>query len=218
VIKDFVIVWEHRDQMLNGLMNTLWLSLCSAVLAFALGALLTTALTSRARPVAALARSFVDTMRCLPFLLFAYLVYYGLPSFGIRFSNWGAGLIALTLYNTAYMAELLRAAWAGLSPELIEAGHAFGFFGLNLFRRIVLPPVILAAVPMIGNQMIQIIKDSAFLSIIAVPELTHEASSIQATYFVPFAAFVAAVLLYWVLCLIVEAAVAGVGQMAEARR
>jgi polar amino acid transport system permease protein len=101
---------------------------------------------------------------------------------------------------------------------MIEAGHAFGFVGLNLFRRIVLPPVILAAIPMIGNQLIQIIKDSAFLTIIAVPELTHEASSIQATYFVPFAAFVTAVLLYWVLCLIVEAAVAGVGRMAAARR
>ena len=102
--------------------------------------------------------------------------------------------------------------------RMIEAGHAFGFVGLNLFRRIVLPPVILAAIPMIGNQLIQIIKDSAFLTIIAVPELTHEASSIQATYFVPFAAFVTAVLLYWLLCLIIEAAVAGIGRLAEARR
>ena len=77
--------------------------------------------------------------------------------------------------------------------------------GLNLFRRIVLPPVILAAIPMIGNQLIQIIKDSVFPTIIAVPELTDEASSIQATYFVPFAAFVTAVLLYWGLRIIVEA-------------
>jgi polar amino acid transport system permease protein len=157
-------------------------------------------------------------MRCVPFLLFAYLVYYGLPSLGIRFTNWGVGLLALTLYNAAYMAELLRAAWAGLSREMIEVGHAFGFVGLNLFCRIVLPRVLLAAIPMIGNQLIQIIKDSAFLTIIAVPELTHEASSIQATYFVPFAAFVTAVLLYWVLCLIVEAAVARIGRIAEARR
>jgi polar amino acid transport system permease protein len=76
----------------------------------------------------------------------------------------------------------------------------------------------LAAIPMIGNQLIQIIKDNACLTIIAVPKLTHEASSIQATYFVPFTSFVIAVLLYWVLCMIVEAAVAGVGRMAEARR
>jgi polar amino acid transport system permease protein len=63
-----------------------------------------------------------------------------------------------------------------------------------------------------------LIKDSAFLTIITVPELTHQASSIQATYFVPFAAFVTAVLLYWGLCMVVEAVVAGVGRIAEARR
>jgi polar amino acid transport system permease protein len=218
MIRDFGITWTHGDQILSGLINTVWLSLAAAALAFALGSVLAMALMARARPLALTARFFVDTMRCVPFLLFAYLVYYGLPSFGIRFTNFGAGLIALTLYNTAYMAELLRGAWAGLSREMIEAGHAFGFVGLNLFRRIILPPVILAATPMIGNQLIQIIKDSAFLTIIAVPELTHAVSSIQATYFVPFAAFVTAVALYWMLCLIVETAVAGVGRMAEARR
>jgi polar amino acid transport system permease protein len=218
MIHDFGIVWEHGEQILDGLVNTVWLSLSAAALAFVLGCLLAMVLMARAPALAAAGRYFVDAMRCVPFLLFAYLVYYGLPSLGIRFTNWGAGLVALTLYNSAYMAELLRAAWAGLPREMIEAGHAFGFVGLNLFRRIVLPPVILAAIPMIGNQLIQIIKDSAFLTIIAVPELTHEASSIQATYFVPFAAFVTAVLFYWILCMFVEAAVAGIGRMAELRR
>jgi polar amino acid transport system permease protein len=218
MIKDLGIVWGHRDAFLAGLVNTVWLSLLSTCIAFALGAMLAMALMSKARPMAFWAQAFVDGMRCVPFLLFAYLVYYGLPSLNIRFSNWGAGLLALSLYNTAYMAELLRSAWAGLPRESIEAGHAFGFGGFNLFRRIILPPVVFAAVPMIGNQIIQIIKDSAFLTIIAVEELTHEAISIQATYFVPFAAFLAAVLLYWLLCMIVELLVASVGRLAEARR
>ena len=60
---------------------------------------------------------------------------------------------------------------------------------------------------MLGNQMIQIIKDSAFLVIIAVQELTFAANEIQATYYVPFASFVCAMLLYWVLCLAVEGGV-----------
>jgi len=218
MIRGFSITWAHRDQMLDGLINTVWLSLSSAVLAFVLGCALVMVVMARAPAAAILGRYLIDTMRCVPFLLFAYLVYYGLPSFGIRFTSWASGLVALTLYNAAYMAELLRAAWTGLPREMIEAGLAFGFVGFNLFRRIVLPPVILAAVPMIGNQLIQIIKDSAFLTIITVPELTHQASSIQATYFVPFAAFVTAVLLYWGLCMVVEAVVAGVGRIAEARR
>ena len=67
--------------------------------------------------------------------------------------------------------------------------------------RIILPPVLLSSIPMLGNQMVQIIKDSAFLVIIAVQELTFAANEIQATYYVPFASFVCAMLLYWLLCL-----------------
>ena len=82
------------------------------------------------------------------------------------------------LYNSAYMAEILRGAWSRLPPDY-AAGRAlsFGFHGFTLYRRIILPPIVLAAAPVIGNQVIQVIKDTAFLMIIAVPELTHAASS-----------------------------------------
>jgi len=129
-----------------------------------------------------------------------------------------AGLAALTLYNAAYMAEILRGAWAAQPREPIEAGVAFGFSSLSLFRRIVLPPLLLAAGPVIGNQIIQIVKDSAFLTIIALPELTHAAASIQSRHYVPFAAFITAVFLYWGLCLIIEAGVNTVDRMAATRR
>jgi polar amino acid transport system permease protein len=218
MIRDFGIVWTERGLLLNGLANTAILSLVSVVGALLLGFALTPALMSKKPAVSRTARAFVDGMRCIPFLLFAYIVYYGFPSIGINLDNWGAGLLALTIYNAAYMAEILRGAWMGLPRDEIEAAVAFGFSEFRLFRRIILPPLVLSAGPVIGNQLIQIIKDSAFLTIITVPELTHEASSIEATYFVPFAAFVTAVLLYWALCMVVEGLVTGVGRMAEARR
>ena len=74
------------------------------------------------------------------------------------------------------------------------------------------------AAPMLGNQTIQVIKDTAFLSIIAVPELTHATSSIQSMYYVPFGAFVVAVACYWALCVLVELAVGRVELAAEGRR
>jgi len=218
VIHDFIVVWGERGLLLSGLANTVILSVLAAVVALVLGALLSTLLMRPARGVALAARLAVDALRCTPFLLFAYIVYYGLPSIGLRLDNWSAGLAALALYHSAYMAEILRGAWAAQPRAGIEAGLAFGYTGLALLRRIVLPPLLLSAGPVVGNQVIQIIKDSAFLTIIALPELTHAASSIQSRHYVPFAAFVAAVLLYWALCLVVEAGVAGVGRMAEARR
>lgn len=215
---DFGIVWSERGLLLSGMANTVVLSVLAGLCALVLGAMLSTLLAGRKRAPALAARAFVDTMRCTPFLLFSYIIYYGLPSLGVRLDNWGAGLAALTIYHTAYLGEILRSAWVAQPREPIEAGQAFGYSGLLLFRRIVLPPLMLASAPVVGNQVIQIVKDSAFLTIIALPELTHAASSIQSRHYVPFAAFITAVLLYWALCLVVEAGVSTVGRMAEARR
>jgi len=122
MIHDFGIVWSERALLLSGLANTTILSALSAVAALLLGCILTPALMSKQRLVSWVARVFVDGMRCVPFLLFAYIVYYGFPSFGIRLDNWTSGLAALTIYNAAYMAEILRGAWAAQPGEPIEAG------------------------------------------------------------------------------------------------
>ena len=218
MIHDFGIVWSERDLLLSGLGNTTILSALSAIAALLIGFMLTPALMARHRAIGGIARTFVDGMRCVPFLLFAYIVYYGLPSLGLRLDNWSSGLAALIIYNTAYMAEILRGAWQAQPKEPIEAGVAFGFPEVRLFRRIILPPLLLSAGPVIGNQMIQIIKDSAFLTIIALPELTHAAASIQSRHYVPFAAFITAVFLYWGLCLVIEAGVSSIDRLAAARR
>ena len=179
MIYGFAVVWEHVDRLINGLINTVILSVLSAIAALILGSLVAILLMSSNRAVAFCVQGMVDLMRCVPFLMLIYLVYYGLPHFGLNLDNWTSGLGALVLYNTAYMAEILRGIWRRLPKETIEAATAFGFAGSRLYTRIVFPQVFLAAGPMVGNQLIQIIKDTAFLTIIAVPELTQAASALQ---------------------------------------
>jgi polar amino acid transport system permease protein len=217
-MNDFLIIWQQRGDVLEGLLGTLGLLAVSAVMSLLFGTLLTPVLMSRRAAIARIGTIYVDAMRCAPFLLFVYLIYFGLPSAGIRLSNWWSGALALILYNTAYMAELLRGAWTELPASMIESGRAYGFTGFNLLRRIILPPVFTNAMPLIGNQLIQIVKDSAFLTIIAVSELTHQMNGIQATYFIPFAAFITAVLLYWCICLVIEGATGLLSRFAEERR
>jgi polar amino acid transport system permease protein len=142
--------------------------------------------------------------RCIPFLLLTYIVYFGLPAGRVVLDKWSAALATLVLYNTAYMAEILRAGWASLPPGQTEAARACGYHGLLLTRRIILPQLVIAVGPVIGNQLIQLIKDSAFLSIITVPELTFAANAVQSYYFVPFESFLVATLLYWALCAGIE--------------
>jgi len=188
----FSIVWAHSDRLLDGLVNTVLLALVGATCALALGCVVAILLMSGNRLVRLVTQGLVDLWRCGPF--------------------------SIVLYNTAYMAEILRGIWKRLPVETFEAAAAFGFHGPRLYTRIVFPQVFLAAGPMMGNQLVQIIKDTAFLTIIAVPELTHAASSIQSEFYVPFAAFIAAVLLYWLLCMLVEAGVYAVERLAEVRR
>jgi polar amino acid transport system permease protein len=218
VTSDLAVVWAHRDVLVDGLSNTVVLSTLAAAGAFVLGVGLSALLVQPARAVSGAATWLVDAFRCTPFLLVAYLVYYGLPSLGLRIDNWNSGLLALTAYHAAYVGELLAGSWRALPREPIEAGHAFGYGGIRLFRRIVLPPLLLNAGPLLANQAIQVIKDSAFLTVIAIPELTHAASALQSNYYVPFAAFVVAMLVYWALCLVIEACAAFVGRLAETRR
>lgn len=216
--RDFLVVLQHYDAFLAGLLNTVWLAGATLVFASITGCLVAALMLSPRAIIRAAAGLLVDGMRCIPFLLFAYLVYYGLPGLGLQFDSWTSGLLALIVYHTAYIAEIVRGAWSNLSRDQIEAGRAFGFAGFPLFWRIILPQLFFASAPLIGNQMVQILKDTAFLMIITVPELTFAASSVQATYFVPFASFIAAMGLYWVVTLAIEAVVRRVEAAAEVRR
>ncbi|WP_062380176.1 amino acid ABC transporter permease [Pseudomonas abietaniphila] len=218
MINDFMTIGGQWPDIWSGFLNTLMLVGIAGVASLMFGVLLTPMLMSTRAGVARAANTFCDAMRCVPFLLFVYVIYFALPSMGIRLSNWSSGVLALVLYNSAYMAVLLKGAWQDLPVESIESARAFGFHGFNLVRRIILPPVLMRAIPSLGNQLIQIVKDSAFLSIIAVTELTSVMNAIQSTYFIPFAAFLSAVLLYWVLCLCIEIMTSILTRYAEERR
>lgn len=160
---------------------------------------------------------FIDLMRMLPILILVYLVYYGLPRYGIRFSAWTAGIVGLSLYHGAYIAEILRGLRATLPRGQSEAALSHGYTKFKMMRYIVIPQLFIKSGPLIGNQLIYLLKDTAFLSIITVEELTWAASSIQSIYFIPIQAFVVAIALYWVMSLIIGRLVRQLDKIAQRR-
>lgn len=208
-------VWGYREAFLAGLGNTVALVGASLAVSLPLAGLIAYLLVEGPAPIRRLGRDAIDLFRCVPFLLLAYVIYYGLPELGLRLGAWWAGWIALALYNGAYFAEILRSAMLAVPRDALEAGRAFGFSQPQLYGRIVLPLVLLDAGPMIGNQIVVMIKDSALLMIITVQELSFVANFINASTFSPLAPFATALVLYWGLCLGVEA---GMRALAQARR
>jgi polar amino acid transport system permease protein len=211
------ILWNHRDMILVGFQNTLILFSLSAVAAFLLSAAIVLAIQTRRDVVSSSMRAIVDGMRMLPFLMYAYILYYGLPSLGISMDAWTVGFISLITYHAAYFAEILRGAWATLSTGQAESARAHGFTSLRMYRRILLPQLVLRTAPVLGNQLIICLKDTAFLSIITVRELTSAAASVQSLYFIPFEAFFVAIGLYWMTSILIELLVARFGFVAERR-
>ncbi|MFP6849702.1 MAG: amino acid ABC transporter permease [Pseudomonas sp.] len=213
---EWSIIWDARGAFLNGALNTLILFILSVLAAFAMGCVAVYLLEAR-NALSTTLRWAINLMRMLPFLVLAYLLYYGLPALGFKPSAWSAGLVALATYHAAYFAEILRGARIVLPAGQIEAAKAHGFRSARLFWRIILPQLVIRTRPLLGNQLIYALKDTAFLTIITVQELTAAANSVQATYFIPTEAFVVVIALYWVICICLELALKWAGRLGAKR-
>jgi len=217
MIANFGIVFGEWRTFAQGFFNTIWICALSGALSLALSVFVSMLLMSRNATLRRATQGGVDLLRAIPFLMLLFIVYYCLPVAGIKLSSWACGLSALVVYNTAYFSEILRGAWAHLPHEQEDAGRAYGYSGLQLYVRIIFPQIFISAGPVLGNQMITLIKNSAFLMVITIPDLTFVANQVQAIYFVPFEAMLVAVALYWVICSTVEWAVRMMKQVAVVR-
>ncbi|HAT1577008.1 TPA: amino acid ABC transporter permease [Raoultella ornithinolytica] len=203
-MNQWAIIWSARESFIAGLIATLELFILAAVVGLAIGIVLCYLTEYQKRWLNRVIIGFVSLMRAIPFLILAYLLYYGLPEVGISMDAWSAGLVALMIYHGAYFFEILRSQRRVFSAGYIEAAVAQGFSRYQIYRRIILPNIVSSALPLLGNQLIICLKDTAFLSIITVQEITAAANSVQATWFIPFNAFIVAIALYWAISILLE--------------
>ena len=213
----WMTVWSQADRIALGFASTLLLFLVASAVAFVLSCGIVYLLEGHQNPPRRLLRATLDLVRMSPFLIYVYLLYYGLPEVGVRFDAWTAGTVALITYHASYFAEILRAARAALPQGQVESARAHGYAPFGMYRRILLPQMVLRSGPLFGNQLICCLKDTAFLSIITVFELTAAANDVQSTYFVPMPAFVTAIALYWLVSLGIEACLRLLGRFAKIR-
>lgn len=201
---EWEIIWQQREIFISGFGNTFALFIAASIASFLLGIALLYILENGGKGLKGSVVLSINMMRTLPFLILAYLLYYGLPQVGIRMDAFTAGLVSLSLYHGTYFCEIFRGIRKGLDSGLTEAAQACGFSKFKTFSRIVMPNVVFKSVPLIANQLIICLKDTAFLCIITVGEITAAANSIQSTYFIPLNAFIVAIALYWVISIAIE--------------
>ncbi len=159
---------------------------------------------AQSRVLNALARVYVSVMRGTPLLVQIFVIYYGLPSFGISLDPTPAGVIALSANVAAYMSESMRGAINGIENGQWLASYSLGLSWGQTLRYVIGPQALRIAVPSLSNSLISLLKDTSLVSVITVTELLRSAQEIIASTYQPLPLYLAAAAVYWVLCQLLE--------------
>lgn len=173
----------YSSLLLQGLGISLYITIITMVAGGILGILLYRGKSGSARFPRAISIGYIEAFRNTPLLVQLYLVYFGLPQFGINLNPEWSALIALTLNNAAYMAEIYRAGFESVPKGLIEAGRALGMHANQIFRNVELLPAIRNVFPALTNQLILLFLATSVASIIALPELMNTITNISSRTF-----------------------------------
>jgi len=167
----------------KGALLTLEVSLLSMLLAIVLGFFLATVRVYAPRPLSLLATLYIEIIRGTPVLIQLFFIFYGLPSIGIRFSPFWAGVVGLGMNYAAYEAENYRAGFISVPHSQMEAALALAMSRWQSIRHVIAPQAFRVVLPPVTNDFISLLKDSSLVSIITMIELTKTYQMLAITYY-----------------------------------
>ncbi|CNI04748.1 putative amino-acid ABC transporter permease [Yersinia thracica] len=199
------LVLDSAPFLLKGAWFTLQLSLGGMFFGLALGFMLAMMRLSRFLPFSLLSRFYVSIFRGTPLIAQLFMIYYGLPQFGIELDPMPAALIGLSLNTAAYTSETLRAAISSIEKGQWEAAASIGMTRWQTLYRVILPQAGRTALPPLGNSFIGLVKDTSLAATIQVPELFRQAQLVTSRTLEVFTMYLAASLIYWIMATVLSA-------------
>ncbi|HWT51315.1 MAG TPA: cystine ABC transporter permease, partial [Caulobacter sp.] len=148
---------------------------------------------------------YVSAFRGTPLLVQLFLIYYGLPQFGLEMPPLLAAGIGFSLNIAAYASEILRSAIAAVDKGQWEAASVLGMSRGQALRRVILPQAARTAVAPLSNSFIGLVKDTSLAATIQVPELFRQAQLITARTYEIFTMYLAAAAIYWIVSTLLAA-------------
>jgi His/Glu/Gln/Arg/opine family amino acid ABC transporter permease subunit len=196
---DISVVAYGMPILLKGLVNTILYCLAAIVCGSVLAVAVALARLSRRTVLRWPAVVFIEIIRNTPFLVQAFIIFFVLPSFGLRLSPSAAGILVLTSYVGAFFAESIRGAIESVPKGQMDAARALGLSYIKGMRLIVFPQMLGYLIPSLTNQIIGVIKESAVLSVVTVPELSMAGQRVLGVAFSPVETYAMVGVLYWAL-------------------
>jgi His/Glu/Gln/Arg/opine family amino acid ABC transporter permease subunit len=198
------LIWQHHGILLNGLLVAVKVSLFALVISVVGGLLLAMLRMSRP-PVSWIALAYINIFRGVPALVSVIWVYFGVSLLlGVDFSVFEAGVIALSLLYSAFMAEIFRSALSAVPNGHREAGHALGMRPIRVFFSVILPQAIKIALPNIGSMFIGMMKDTSTFTVIGLLEVVRVTQNLVSQTFQPFVLYTAAAAMYVIAAFVID--------------
>lgn len=193
--------WINTRFLLEGLWITIEVSVISIIISFILGTFLGIIRYANIKYLSAIVGFIIDIIRNLPLLLIIFFTYFGLPNIGIKPEIIPAAIMALSIFESAMVAEIVRSGINSIDYGQTEGALANGLTKWQALRIIVLPQAIKNMMPALVSQFISLVKDTSLATIIVLPELMYHAQIIygqNTNYIIPM--FVALAVLYFIVC------------------
>ncbi|MYZ41817.1 ectoine/hydroxyectoine ABC transporter permease subunit EhuC [Schauerella aestuarii] len=202
---------EDYDVLVGALSTGLWvtvkITLGAAALAIPLALLAGLGRLSTLRTVRWTAMTYVEVFRGTSALVQLFWFYFVLPLFGVQLPAMLVGIVVLGLNAGAYGAEVVRGAIAGVAPGQREAAVALNMTRTQTIRRIILPQAFPAMLPPAGNLLIELLKNTALVSLITITDLTFRAQLLRSDTLRTTDIFILVLLMYFALALVITAGI-----------
>lgn len=188
----------------GALVGTIPLALASFAIGLVIALVVALMRLSEQRLLRGLARLYISVIRGTPLLVQLFIVFYGLPSIGVKIDPWPSAIIAFSLNVGGYAAEVIRASILSVPKGQWEAGYTIGMSRNLTLRRLILPQAARVSVPPLSNTFISLVKDTSLASLILVTEMFREAQQVAAFSQQFMVLYVEAAVIYWVFCLVLS--------------
>lgn len=207
----FLLDGDVQHTFLEGLLTTLKLSGLSAFLALGIGFVIAFLRVSENRALKFAGFAYVELFRNTPLLIQLYVYYRGLQSLGLVLEPEACGVLALSLYSGAFLAEVFRSGLLSIPHEQTDAGLALGLSRFHVYRLILIPQALRLVLPAIGNQLVSLVKNSSLVAFITVSDLFYVVYKGAVDHFRPMEYFIEGAVLY----LAVSLAISGLVRLVE---
>ncbi len=191
--------------LISGITITIYISVISIILAMIIGLFVALPSLSNNKFLSYFNIAYVEIVRAIPLLVLILWIYYGLPIMtGISFSPFVSGVVALTISESAFQAEIFRAGINSVNKGQYEVANSLGMNFWKKMRLVILPQAIKVVLPALGNQFVYVLKMSSLVSIIGIADLTRKANELVVTTYRPLEIYTFLILEYLILILIVS--------------